>query len=114
MKLQPIVYTTHMDRAVEWYAAVLGDGPGYRSDVWTSFGVGGAELALHRVDRLPEGSRVELSLVATESLEALVERLASRDISVERGIQEETFGRSLVLRDPDGLAIQVNEHEHGE
>lgn len=114
MRLQPIVYTTSMDRAVDWYAAVLGDDPVYRSDVWTSFEVGGSDLALHRVDRLPEGSRVELSLVAGESLEALVERLGSRDIPLERGIEEETFGRSLVLRDPEGLVIQVNEHEHDE
>jgi hypothetical protein len=79
--------------------------------VWTSFSADGADLALHRVDELPEGSRVELSLVATESLEALVHRLTSSGIAVERGIQEETFGRSILLRDPEGLAIQVNEHE---
>lgn len=111
MRLQPIVYTTSMDRVVDWYAAVLGCNPVHRSDVWTSFSADGATLALHRVEELPEGSRVELSLVATESLEALVSRLTSSGIAIERGIQEETFGRSLLLRDPEGLAIQVNEHE---
>lgn len=114
MKLQPIVYTRSMDRAVSWYTTVLGSSPVYRSDMWTSFAVDGAQLGLHRVDELPEASRVELSLVATESLEALIRRLTSSGIAVARGIQEETFGRSLLLRDPEGLAIQVNEHEdHG-
>ncbi len=111
MKLQPIVYTTDMESAVGWYSAVLGSGPAFRSDVWTSFAEGGAYLALHRVDVLPEESRVELSLVAGESLEKIMDRLAAVNIPVERGIQEETFGRSFLLRDPEGLVIQVNEHQ---
>ncbi len=110
MKLQPIVYTRSMDRAVDWYTTVLGGDPEYRSDVWTSFHVGSAHLALHRADQLPEGSRVGLSLITDTKLEQLEKRLSSCGIGVARGIQEETFGRSLVLEDPDGLEIQVNEH----
>jgi catechol 2,3-dioxygenase-like lactoylglutathione lyase family enzyme len=113
MRLQPIVYTQAMDRAVEWYATVLGDMPEYRSDVWTSFRTGSGHLALHRTDELPEGSRVELSLITEIPLEQGEERLASGGIEIARGIQEETFGRSLVLEDPEGLTIQVNEH-HGD
>jgi hypothetical protein len=39
-----------------------------------------------------------------------LEPLADRD-DVARGIADEAFGRSIVLRDPNGLAIQVNAHE---
>ena len=28
-----------------------------------------------------------------------------------RGIADEAFGRSLILEDPNGLQIQVNEHD---
>jgi len=112
VKLQTIVCTTDMESAVGWYSAVLGSGPVYRSDVWTSFAAGDAYFALHRVEALPEESRVELSLVAGERLEKIIDRLGAVNLPVERGIQEETFGRSFLLRDPEGLVIQVNEHEH--
>ena len=113
MKLQPIIDTTEMDQTVDWYSTVLSTRPAYRSDVWTSFSVGGANLGIHRVDQLPSESRVELSLVADVPLEELLHDFAAQAVTVERGVQEETFGRSLVVKDPDGLLVQINEHAHG-
>lgn len=110
MRLQPIVYTGSMERAVDWYRKVLDAQPSYSSDVWSTFQVGDSDLALHRVEELPPASRVAISLIATEDLEEVARRLESSGIEIERGIQEETFGRSIVLRDPDGSMIQVNEH----
>jgi hypothetical protein len=39
-----------------------------------------------------------------------LEQVSDR-ITPARGIADEAFGRSLVIKDPNGLAIQVNEHE---
>ena len=113
MRLQPIVYTKDMDRAVAWYGQVLGMTPSYQSDIWTTFDVHGAYLAIHRVDGdLANESRIGISLVATDPLEELVQRWSlAGEVEVVRGIQDETFGRSLLLTDPDGTFIQVNEHE---
>ena len=113
VKLQPIIYTTEMDHTVDWYATVLNTRPAYRSDVWTSFSIGGANLGIHRVDQLPSESRVELSLVADVPLEELLDDFATLAVPIERGIQEEPFGRSLMVRDPNGSLIQINEHAHG-
>lgn len=113
MKLQPIVYTTNMDQAVAFYGAVLGTEPTYRSAMWTSFAVGDAALGLHHVDALPEASRGELSLVATDALETVLARLAEAGIAPKEGIREQPFGRSFLLVDPDGSPLQVNEHAHG-
>jgi catechol-2,3-dioxygenase len=110
VRLQPIVYTTQTGPLADWYGTVLGTAPAYASDVWTTFGVGDASLAVHRVDELPPGGRIEMSLVATEPLEDLVARLDTAGVGIERGIQDETFGRSILLRDPDGNPVQVNEH----
>ena len=112
MKLQPIVYTTDMEAAAAWYARVLGTDAVYASEMWTAFAVGDATLGVHTVAELAEGSRVELSLVATEPLEDIVARLDGVGVAVERGIQDETFGRSILLRDPAGNPVQVNEHQH--
>jgi len=112
MRLQPIVYTRDMAQAVAWYGHLLGMSPSYQSDIWTTFDVNGAHLAIHRVDGdLANESRVGISLVATDTLEDLLQRWSSAgEIEVVRGIQDETFGRSLLLTDPDGTVIQVNEH----
>lgn len=110
MKLQPIVYVTDMDRAAAFYTSVLGVEPTYRSAVWTSFALGGALLGLHFVDELPPNARGELSLVTKEPLEPIVDRLAEAGIAPRRGIQAELFGRSVLLQDPDGSPLQINEH----
>src|SRR5262245_11610909 len=55
---------------------------------------------------------VEFALVATEPLDGLRERLAAGGIA-PGPIVAEPCGRSMQVTDPDGLVIQVNEHEHG-
>ncbi len=116
MKLMPIVYVAQMSRSLDFYLA-LGLEPDYveREGVWSSLKSGDAVLGLHTLDPLPptqEVGRVALALVSAEALEALVARLAEQGIAPARAIRSEPFGRSLLLRDPDGLLIQVNEHAH--
>lgn len=112
MQLQPIVYTTDMERAVAWYGLVLDTDPAYASDVWTSFSVGSATLGVHHVTERPVDSNVVLSLIAEGSLDEELIRLEESGIAIARGIQDEPFGRSLVVLDPDGGAVQINEHAH--
>jgi catechol 2,3-dioxygenase-like lactoylglutathione lyase family enzyme len=101
--LMPIVYVEDMDASLAFYER-LGFEPKSRSGMWSELRAGdGAVLALHKA---PAGGRVELALVADEPLEQVSER-----VPPARGIADEAFGRSLVIRDPSGLAIQVNEHD---
>lgn len=105
MKLQPIVYVTNMDQAIAWYTTLLGIEPSVASEYWTSYTVGGANLALHFSDEASVPGAVELSLVTEEPLETVMARVTAVD-----GITEQPFGRSIVVVDPDGTKIQVNEH----
>jgi catechol 2,3-dioxygenase-like lactoylglutathione lyase family enzyme len=101
--LMPIVYVQDMDASLTFYEG-LGFERKSRSEMWSELRAGdGAVLALHKAEA---GRRVELALVAEESLEQVTGR-----ITPTRGIADETFGRSLVIRDPNGLTIQVNEHD---
>jgi hypothetical protein len=83
-----------------------------RSGMWFELTLGDAVLALHYVDSLPEqkNQRMMLTFVSNEPLEALVTRLQQQHIKPE-GIVDEAFGRSFRVYDPDGLLIQINEHE---
>jgi len=104
MQLQPIVYVTNMERSLAWYAGLLNLTPAQTSDHWSTFDVAGTTLALHASDAVQGPGDVGLSLVVTEALEAAAERM-----QVD-AIDEQPFGRSFVVVDPDGVQIQVNEH----
>jgi catechol 2,3-dioxygenase-like lactoylglutathione lyase family enzyme len=111
MKLMPIVYVADMDRAVDFYSR-LGLALHSQSPMWSELGLGDAVLALHGIDTLPERrtGQIELALVAEEPLEAVAARLRTASIPLVREISDEAFGRSIMVRDPDGLLIQINEH----
>jgi catechol 2,3-dioxygenase-like lactoylglutathione lyase family enzyme len=114
IKLMPIVYVTDMARSLDFY-----EGLGFQSTVqdrsltWVELHVGDSILALHATPQLPDHTiaHVELAMVWEEALETLAEKLQTAGISLERQITDEAFGRSLAVRDPDGLVIQINEHD---
>ena len=113
MKLMPIVYVTDMERSTAFYQGLLPAATLVsQSPFWTEFNVDGTTFALHYIDELPKnGLWVELALNSSDPLEEVVESLRLGGVELARDIQEETFGRSLVIRDPDGLPIQINEHQ---
>jgi catechol 2,3-dioxygenase-like lactoylglutathione lyase family enzyme len=109
MILMPIVFVSDMERSIEFYES-LGFEPQSRSPGWTELGAGDrAVLALHHAEAPAQPSeRVQLALVSEEPLEQVEQRFGR---ALARPIADEAFGRSLILRDPDGLEIQVNEHD---
>ena len=109
MQLQTIVYVTDMDRSVRFYEH-LGFSVSYRGgSVWTAFGGSDGSLALHLASDLPAPGRVTVSLVADRPLESVIGELSEVGISAGP-IEEQPFGRSTIVHDPDGLVIQINEH----
>lgn len=114
MKLMPIVYVTDMDKAIDFYTALgLQVGVNGRSAMWTEMVMGDSTLALHFIESLPENQvgRVALAMVAERPLEQIVDDIKHNGLTLEREISDEAFGRSILIRDPDGLPIQINEHE---
>ena len=113
VKLVPVVYVTDMKRSLSWYRALLPDAELVTtSEYWSEFSFGAsASLALHRTDTITAGSQVGVALEADRPLEQLATDLSAAGIALHRNIQEEVFGRSLCVEDPDGLVIQVNEQD---
>ncbi|MCC6805108.1 MAG: VOC family protein [Anaerolineae bacterium] len=110
MKLMPVVYVTNMERSAAFYRAFC-DGVRSQSGIWTEFSIGDASLALHHVESLPAESRVGLAFVTAAPLEQVVSYLSAQGVTPENAITDESFGRSILVRDPDGLLIQINEHD---
>lgn len=108
MILMPILFVHDVEASVAFYTNLgFSLDARSRSNGWAELRAGdGAVLALHAVHE-GHGPGMELSLVAAEPLD----RVAS-GLPVARGVADEAFGRSIVLRDPDGREIQINEHDH--
>lgn len=54
---------------------------------------------------------VELAFEAEEPLEEVVGRLRAAGFEPATAIVDEAFGRSFRVRDPEGLELQINEHD---
>ena len=112
--MMPVVFVSDMDASVAFYEKL-----GFlvkvqsRTGDWTELAAGDAILALHREDRVPQSSemRVEISLVADEPLRSLADRLEEAGVEAVQPVLDESFGYSMVIRDPDGLPIQINQHD---
>lgn len=108
MRLMPIRYVRDVDAAARFYAALgLPITTRQRGGGWVELTGSAGILALHTST---EGGEAELGLLADEPLEDVVRRL--RAAGYEPGpIIDEAYGRSLRLTDPDGVLLQVNEHD---
>lgn len=113
MRVVPVVYVTDMDVSLDWYRRLLPDADLVStSPYWSELSLGStASLALHTIGEISPGSQMGLALEADRRLEEVAEHLVKAGIAIDRGIADEAFGRSMVVRDPDGLAVQINEHD---
>lgn len=114
MRVMPMHFVADVEESERFYAA-LGltvDRRG-RTPGWSEMGARGGLVGLHSAQggdppRAP--GTVELVLVADEPLEEVAGRLDAAGYGHEP-IADEAFGRFLQVRDPDGLVLQVQEHD---
>lgn len=114
MTLMALVYVSDVDRSIAFYEQLgLTLSLRGRTGLWAELTSGSGLLALHHVEVVPTPARerVALSFVLSESLDSVCTRLQAADIPIVRPVTDEEFGRSMVIRDPDGLMIQFNEHD---
>jgi len=111
----PIRYVRDMEAAGRFYTALglavefTSRAPRTGPSMWVELRGGPGGMALHHVAE--PGAGVELAFVAEEPLEDVVERLVAAGYRPATAIVDEAFGRSFTVRDPEGLLIQVNEHD---
>ena len=117
MRVMPIRYVRDVAGASRFYQAL-----GLRHDftsrpnrrghsVWTELLADTGGVALHYAPEDSPSPAVELSLESDEPLEDVATRLRSAGYELATAIVDESFGRSFTVRDPEGLVIQVNEHD---
>jgi predicted enzyme related to lactoylglutathione lyase len=81
------------------------------TSVWQELAGNGGTLALHHVPPQAQEPPVSLAFMAGEPLETVAQRLRAAGYELATGIVDESFGRSFTIKDPEGLRIQINEHD---
>jgi len=110
VKLMPIRYCADVAASARFYRALgLDGGPVSRPGGWAELPAATGMLALHRAGE-SDGGACELAFEADEPLEAITDRLRGAGFAPE-AIVDEAFGRSVRVPDPDGVWVQVNEHD---
>lgn len=110
MQLMSIVYPTAMEQSLNFYRA-LGLSLSKQGKLWSELRLGDAILGLQCGDPWVRGEQVRLVLVSYIPLEKVVMQLKANGIPIETEIADEAYGRSLLLHDPDGFPIMMNEYD---
>lgn len=108
MRVLPIRYCADVEVSTRFYRALgLALGDATRPGSWVELPAASGALALHKA---AAGGECELAFEADEPLEAVADRLRAAGWAPDP-IMDESYGRSLRVRDPDGAWVQVNEHD---
>lgn len=113
MKVRPIVFVSDLPEAIRFYEALgLETEARSRSGHWLELRAGGGELGLHgpvRGEAAKPGTR--LGFVAEEPLEEVERRLRAAGFAPEGSLVDQEWGRSLLVRGPDGTVVQIDEQD---
>ena len=114
MRVMPIRYTDDIAASAGFLRALgLDDGSRSRGGGWAEMLAGGGAVGPHVAAEAEEPRRAgdtELSFVTDEPLEEVRHRLLRAGFG-DAHIIDESFGRSLRVTDPDGVLVQVDEHD---
>jgi catechol 2,3-dioxygenase-like lactoylglutathione lyase family enzyme len=115
MRVRPIHFVPDVAEAVRFYEALgLTADAIARSGHWVELAASGGELGLHDAAKAADGegrSGVALGFVADEPLEEVAARVRAAGFPPEGEIVDQEWGRSLFLRAPDGVVLQIDEQD---
>lgn len=113
MILQPIRFVADIDLSMRFYEALgLSFQRSSRNRQWMELSARGGVLGLHTAasaDPPRKATDVGFVLLTNTPLEDVIGRLAEAGFAVDEPVIDEEFGRSLQVRDPDGLLVRIEE-----
>jgi catechol 2,3-dioxygenase-like lactoylglutathione lyase family enzyme len=113
MKVRPILFVADLPETIRFYEALgLEVQAQSRSSHWLELRASGGELGLHgpvQGEEVQPGMR--LGFVAEEPLEEVEQRLRAAGFPPEGRLVDQEWGRSLLVRGPDGAAVQIDEQD---
>ncbi len=111
MKLLVFAYAGDFETQVRFWCSALDVPEDMHGPNWAQFRVGDARVAIHRVRDEPRDTDAFHLNIVVDDLEAARERFLAAGASEVRGIQDEAFGQSTIVADPDGRSITLVEED---
>jgi hypothetical protein len=115
VRVRPIHFVPDLADAVRFYEALgLCPETRSRSGHWIELTAAGGELGLHDAAIAADGhgrAGIALNFVADEPLEGVERRLLEAGFPPDGTIVDQEWGRSLLVRAPDGTVIQIDEQD---
>ncbi len=110
-QLMPILYPCDMEQALDFYRA-LGLPIHRHGKNWSEVLVGSTTLGLQICsDPYARGEKIHMALVSSRPLEDVREQLNAKGFVIDTDIADEGYGRSLMVHDPSGATILINEYD---
>jgi len=115
VRVRPIHFVPDLAEAVRFYETLgLRPQARSRSGHWVELTAAGGELGLHDAAVAADGegrTGIVLNFVADEPLEGVERRLHEAGFPPDGAIVDQEWGRSLLVRAPDGTLIQIDEQD---
>ena len=115
MRVRPIHFVPDVDEAMRFYEALgLKVQTRARTGYWVELTASGGELALHDASTAADGQGRDgmlVNFIVEEPLEALERRLRAAGFPPQGTVVDQEWGRSLFVRAPDGMVIQIDEQD---
>lgn len=100
-----------MKKSIEFYRDTLGMKLKQESPEWVEF-LGSPVIALHPVKIKRKSSKVRGGMLVgfnVSDLDAVCNELAKKKVKFHKKLVEETFGKHVIIEDPDGYLISLAE-----
>ncbi|HEX9482174.1 MAG TPA: VOC family protein [Solirubrobacteraceae bacterium] len=115
MKIRPIQFVSELPSALAFYEALgLSAEVRSRTGNWIELKASAGELGLHDGPGAADGEGRQgffLAFVADEPLEKVAARLRLAGFPPEGDVVDREWGRSLLVRGPDGEIVQIDEQD---
>ena len=110
-RLMPILYPCDMEKTLEFYRA-LGVPVHRHGKAWSEVLVGGTTLGFQIcTEPYARGEKIQMALISSRPLEEVREQLNAKGFVIDTEIADEGYGRSLMVHDPTGATILINEYD---
>jgi len=106
------VFSPDFDALRRFYETSMGIDGQPAGPNWVAFPLGGSKFALHRLvpDDPQDAAPFRVDFLVGDMEEALA-KFKAAGAKVVQGIQDEAFGRSAILRDPEGREFTLVQEE---
>lgn len=115
MLVRPVHFVGDLAAARRFYEALGLEAEAVsRVGNWVELAAGGGQLGLHDAASADDGrgrSGVLLSFVADEPLQEVARRLSDAGFPPEGDVIDREWGRSLLVRGPDDVTVQIDEQD---